>query len=163
MFFFSYCLWWWRRWGRWRVITIALNMSPSGIGMKIFWTPYYKKTQPTQRISDNIIDILNIKVTSSFASFGRSSCVTLTYSPLHRKIRMFSGNIKVGWLKILLEALEKSSWPCLRNTVRGEVLWNFRDREQECRGGIAYFCSWKIQTNLFRYKRGCKIQTEHGS
>ena len=33
----------------------------------------------------------------------------------------FFKNIEVGWWEILLEALEKSVWPSLRNTARTEV------------------------------------------
>ena len=31
-------------------------------------------------------------------------------------------NIEVRWSEILLDALEKSIWPCLRNTVRAEMI-----------------------------------------
>ena len=43
------------------------------------------------------------------------------------------------WSEIVSEVLEKSSWPYLRNTVRGEVTWIFCAAEA---GGVAHSSSW---------------------
>ena len=57
--------------------------------------------------------------------------------PIHQWIQRFPGNIEVMCLDLILEALKKSSWPCicLRNTVGGEVIHFFFDELKECRGG----------------------------
>ena len=61
----------------------------------------------------------------------------------------FLGNVKVRWWEILLEALEKSIWPSLRNTVRKEVTRIFCDGEEEDRGGIGHSSSWMSPTTSF--------------
>ena len=53
----------------------------------------------------------------------------------------FLGNIKVRWWEILFEALEKSIWPCLRNTARTEVTLIFVTEEEDRGGGIGHSSS----------------------
>ena len=50
---------------------------------------------------------------------------------------------------MLLEALEKSIWPSLRNTVRKEVTRIFCDGEEEDRAGIGHSSSWMSPTTSF--------------
>ena len=63
-----------------------------------------------------------------------------------KKIWQFSGNLEVRWLEILLEALDKSIWPCLRNTVRKEVIRVFVTEDR----GIGHFSSWIDEPKLLK-------------
>lgn len=53
------------------------------------------------------------------------------------KIQTKSENPNLGTRKYYLKgiseilSLDKHSWPCLRNTVKGEVIWSFGHKEQE--------------------------------
>ena len=55
-----------------------------------------------------------------------------------KKIWQLSGNLEVRWWEILLEALDKYIWPCLRNTVRGEVNRIFCDTRRRRTGNRAF-------------------------
>ena len=87
-----------------------------------------------------------------FSSFGRSS--RGTHAPTFIRKLKRSGNIEVSSSEILLEIFKKSSWPCLRNTVRVEVIWIFVTKctYEELRilvVGSLFFCCFLVV--LFRY------------
>ena len=87
----------------------------------------------------------------SGAQAARPTQVTHPPNP-PKKIWQFAGNIEVRWWEILLEALEKSIWPCLRNTVRREVTRIFCDTDRGGGGGIGHSSSLIIIIFFRKYR-----------